>query len=83
MSKIFHGLKGVMVIKDNILVHGEGDQHDTNLYDCGIRLRKVKCILRNQVVMWFGHIFSKQRMAADPAKVEHIKTWKAPKSKRR
>ena len=42
----------------------------------------MKYLLRNQVVMWFGHIFSKQRMAADPAKVEHIKTWKAPKSKK-
>ena len=31
--------------------------------------------------MWFGHIFSKQGMLPDPAKVAHIKAWPAPKTK--
>ena len=31
--------------------------------------------------MWFGHIYSKQGMSPDPAKVEHIKVWPAPKFK--
>ena len=31
--------------------------------------------------MWFGHIFSKQGMSPDPAKVAHIKAWPAPTSK--
>ena len=31
--------------------------------------------------MWFGHIYSKQGMSPDPAKVDHIKAWPAPKNK--
>ena len=31
--------------------------------------------------MWFGHIFSRQGMSPDPAKVAHIKAWPAPQSK--
>ena len=49
MSKILEGLEGVLVIKDDILVHGKGRAHDANLDAClqrlfnfGIRLRKEK-----------------------------------------
>ena len=34
MSKILEGLKGVIIIKDDILVHGKGDEHDANLEAC-------------------------------------------------
>ena len=80
MAKILSGLKGVIVTKDDILVHGEGQEHDDNLdaclerlYESGIRLRRQKCKLGKQAIMWFGHIYSKQGMSPDPAKVEHIK----------
>ena len=63
MSKIPQGLKGVIVIKDDILVHGQGQEHDNNLDAClqrlkesGIKLRREKCKLGQQSVMWFGHI---------------------------
>ena len=69
-------------------MHGKGKEHDENLDAClqrlkesGIRLRLEKCKLGQQSVMWFGHIYSKQGMSPDPAKVEHIKVWPAPKSK--
>ena len=88
MSTILHGLKGVIVIKDDILVHGKGQEHDENLntclqrlYEYGIRLRREKCKMGQQAVVWFGHIYSKQGMLADPTKVEHIKAWTAPKTK--
>ena len=32
-------------------------------------------------MMWFGHIYSKHGMSPDPTKVEHVKSWPAPKSK--
>ena len=86
MSKILEGLRGVIVIKDNILVHGKGEEHDRNLeaclqwlYEYGIRLRREKCKMGQQAVMWFGHIYTKQGMSADPAKVQHVKAWPAPK----
>lgn len=53
MSKYCNGLKGVLVIKDDILIHGKGQDHDENLYDYGIRLRKETCKLGQQAVMWF------------------------------
>ena len=34
MSKILQGLEGVIVIKDDILVHSKGDQHDVKLKAC-------------------------------------------------
>ena len=53
ISKYCNGLKGVLVIKDDILIHGKGQDHDENLYDYGIRLRKETCKLGQQAVMWF------------------------------
>ena len=88
MSTILEGLEGILVIKDDIVVHGKGQQHDKNLeacltrlYEYGIRLRREKCKLGQQAIMWFGHIFTKQGMSPDPAKVKHIKDWPALKSK--
>ena len=88
MANILQELRGVIVIKDDILVHGVGQEHDESLraclkrlYERGIRLRREKCKLGQQAVMWFGHIYSKQGMSPDPAKVEHIRAWPAPTSK--
>ena len=88
MAKILEGLEGVIVIKDDILVHSKGQKHNANLEAClerlhdnGIRLRREKCKLGQQAVMWFCHIYSKQRMSTDHGKVEHIKAWPAPKTK--
>ena len=76
------------IIKDDILVHGRGDEHDdrlravlTRLYKYGIRLRRKTCKLGKQVVVWFGHIYTKQGMSPDPAKVEHIWAWEPPRDK--
>ena len=88
MSQILAGLKGVLAIKDDILVHGNGADHDKNLaaclqrlFDYGIRLRKEKCKFGQTSVKWFGHIFTKQGMSPDPEKVAHIKNWTTPKDK--
>ena len=88
MAFILQGLKGVVQIKDDIMVHGKCKEQDDNLqvllkrlHEYGIRLRKEKCKLGKQAIIWFGHLFSKQGMWADPDKVAHIKAWPAPKSK--
>ena len=88
MSNILQGLKGVIQIKDDIIVHGKGQERDENLraclkrlYEYRIWLRREKCKLGQQAIMWFDHIFTKQGMSPDPAKVEHIKAWPAPKTK--
>ena len=88
MSKILQGLDGVLQIKDDILVHGKGDEHDerlkamlNRLFEFGIRLRREKCKLGQQAVVWFGHIYTKQGMSPDPEKVEHIQAWAPPRDK--
>ena len=88
MTYILQRLKGVIQIKDDILVHGDGLEHNNNLqvlikrlHEYGIRLRREKCKFGQQSIMWFGHIFSKQGMSPDPAKVAHIKAWPAPQNK--
>ena len=61
MAYILQGLKGVIQIKDDIVVHGVGKEHDNNLrallerlQEYGIRLRKEKCKFGQQAIMWFG-----------------------------
>ena len=78
----------MIVIQEDILIHRQGEEHNKNfdtclarLYKYGIRIRREKCKLGQQAVMLFGHIFSRQGMSADPAKVDHIKAWKPPQDK--
>ena len=88
MKEILKGLEGVVQIKDDLVVHGVGKEHDTRLdrtlerlRDYGVTLRKEKCHLGQREVIFFGHVFSKEGMSPDPEKVEHIKSWPEPKEK--
>ena len=74
-------------IKDDIMIYGVGDEHDTHLRKVlktlqthGITLRPDKCHLGKSEVKWFGHIYSKEGMSTDPEKCRVIKDWPAPKS---
>ena len=85
---IVKGISGVAQIKDDMVIHGKGKQHDERvvqtmqrLADNGITLRKEKCFFGQPEVKWFGHVFHKQGMSADPSKVEHIKNWPIPEDK--
>ena len=83
-----HGIPGVMSIHDNILVWGKTpEEHEANLEACLERLkerrltvRKAKCNFGCTAVSWFGWIFSEEGMAADPRKVEAIKTAGRPQN---
>ena len=74
-------------IKDDILVHGVGQNHDHHLrevlkmlQDKGITLRPEKCHLGQPQVKWFGNIYSKDGVSPDPDKCSIIKNWPAPTS---
>ena len=74
------GLEGVQQIKDDIVVHGHGDEHDTRLRallerleEFNITLRKEKCKFGVSEVKWFGHIYSELGMAVDPERKEVIR----------
>ena len=75
IRKILEGLKGVVQIKDYMIVHGEGEKHDENLRkvfakldEHNITLNRGKCNLGAPQVKWFGMIYSKQGMSKDPEK---------------
>ena len=88
IKKLLEGLPGVAQIKDDLIVHGQGEEHDQRLKQvlerfkqAGLTLREEKCKLGKQEVVWFGHVFNKQGMSPDPEKVKTIKAWPAPKDK--
>ena len=76
-------MEGCQQIKDDIVVHGQGKEHDVRLQallerlqEYNITLRKEKCQLWVQEVKWFGHKYSKQGMAVDPDRKKLIRDWK-------
>jgi hypothetical protein len=88
LKELLKGLKGVVQIKDDVVIHGRGREHDERLgkamqrlEDAGLTLRREKCKFGRQEVLWFGNIFSKQGMSPDPEKVSTIKAWPVPKDK--
>ena len=85
---VLEGLEGIQQIQDDVIVHGQGREHDdrlekllARLQQYGFTLRKEKCEFGVQQVLWFGHIFSKEGMSPDPEKVNHIRNWPPPKDK--
>ena len=80
------GLKGVLCIADDIIVHGKNkDEHDANLNDflkrcreTGIRLNKEKTILNTDRVKFMGHSISNKGVEVDPDKVEAIRNFPVP-----
>ena len=90
IKSIVDGLEGIQQIKDDIIVHGKGTEHDCRLealfkrfQEYHITLQKEKCQLGMPEVKWFGHIYSKHGTSIDPSKVEVIKAWPKPKDKQR
>ena len=88
METVLAGLPrtSCMVYIDDILVVGETfEDHLFNLrkvFDClreaGLRLKPTKCHLAKPQVEYLGYIVSAQGIAADPKKVEVIKSFPVP-----
>ena len=86
---VVEGLQGVQQIKDDIVVHGAGTEHDSRLQallerleEYNITLRREKCKFGVAEVKWFGHIYSKQGMAVDTERKQVIRDWKRPGDKK-
>ena len=85
MADILRGLEGCLQIKDDVVIHGKGTQHDERLQqvlgrfcEYGLTLNKKKCQFGRDSVVWFGHVFSKDGMSPHPEKVAHIKKTPEP-----
>ena len=87
VRQMMEGIPGVLQIKDDVLVHGKGQDHDESLrkvlarfQEWGCTLRRDKCKLGKPQVTWFGHVFSRTGMLTDPEKVAIIQAWERPRT---
>ena len=80
------GLPGVGVYQDDIVIAGSDvKEHDEHLdsvlkiiKDYGLKLNKSKCIFRTKPLKFLGHIFEKDGMSPDVAKVKAVQNMPVP-----
>ena len=78
----------LLQIESDMVVHGATqEERDERLRAVPQRFREAdmtwqqeKCHLSRAEVKWFGMIYSKEGMTADPEKVNLIRNWPAPRS---
>ena len=88
MQNILEGIPNVLVLMDDILIHGENlSEHDaildqvlTRLRDAGVTLNKQKCQFAVKSVKYLGHIVSEEGIQPDPDKVQAIREFKTPEN---
>ena len=88
IKEILTGLPGCQNISDDIVVYGKTQKkHDENLRGVlerlqqhGVRLNKEKCTFSRSEVKFYGQIFSKNGVKADPAKIKVIIDMSKPES---
>ena len=86
MDQILEGLEGVVLIADDIVVHGTTEeQHNDNMQKLMERARQNglvfnpdKCLLKADSIMFFGSLSDKNGVQPDPEKVEAIRAMPAP-----
>lgn len=86
IRQVLQGLDGCINKSDDIIVFGKSqEEHDQNLQAVFERLKAVnltlnksKCLFSKSRVKFFGYIFSKNGISADPEMVESIRKVKRP-----
>ena len=95
LQEILADLKGVVVLRDDILVLGYGDtmekateDHDKNLISLlkkarqvNLKLNSKKMKLKKPEVQYMGHVISKDGLKPDPEKVKAVEGMPKPTSK--
>ena len=87
ITELIKNCTNAVHIKDDILIHGKGVQHDIHLCNVVKTLKKLKitlcpdnCELGKPKVMWFGNIYLKGGISPDPEKCQIINDWPSPTS---
>jgi hypothetical protein len=88
LASCLHGLNGVTVVADDILIYGVDRQdHDRNLEALlkrarasGLRLNKEKCKFLQEELKYIGHLLTISGVKPDPSKVLAIQEMKPPTS---
>ncbi|XP_014676826.1 PREDICTED: uncharacterized protein K02A2.6-like [Priapulus caudatus] len=90
MTELLHGLEGVEVIMDDILVHGRSmEEHErrltevlTRLQEAGLRLNREKCQFRMKELVYFGDLIGAEEIKPDPEKVRAMMDLTPPSNVR-
>ena len=76
LRKVVKGIPGIAQIKDNLVLHGKGVQHDERLEKLlkrssqdDITFHLENCKFGQDQVTWFGNVYTKDGMGPDPQKV--------------
>ena len=88
VKKSLRGLTNTESVADNILVHSKtAADHKRHLIafldrvkEEGITLSLVKVNACQEEVLWFGHVYGKNGVRADPAKVQKLKEKGVPRN---
>ena len=88
IEEILTGLPGCKNISDDIIVFGKTQrEHDENLRGLlqrlqqhDVRLNKEKCSFSKSEIKFYGYIFSKNGIKADPGKIKAITDMSKPKN---
>lgn len=86
MTELLHGINGVEVIIDDILIHGKtrkehDDRLDTVLHriqDSGLKLNREKCEFRKTEIEYFGHVISSEGIRPSNSRVDAIRQMETP-----
>ena len=88
------GLPGTVVIRDDVLVMGQGDTHEQAVADhdsklrrllqreVNLKLNKATINLRQTEVHFMGHVVTSQGLKPDPGKVKAVEEMPSPTCKK-
>ena len=86
MTELLHGIEGVEVIIDDILIHGKTrKEHDDRLdrvfrriQDSGLKLNRDKCEFRKTEIEYFGHMITSEGIRPSSSRVDAIRQMETP-----
>ena len=90
MDRVLDSLvgKSCLVYIDDVITYGRTFDHALNnlqgvferLRDAGLTLKPSKCSLFQREVAFLGHYVSAEGVRCDPAKIDKVRSWTAPKN---
>ena len=89
MLEMFHDIKEVEVVVNDLLIWGESDeQHDSRLIQVleralnrNLRLNKSKYQIKKDAITYIGHVLGKDSLKPDPKKTEAIINTSCPENR--
>ena len=90
MELVLKGLhwKICLIYLDDVIVMGRTFEEELErlkevferLARAGLKLKPKKCFLFQKRVSYLGHVVTEEGIAADPEKVEQVRTWPIPEN---